>query len=139
MSCKQVLYVHLYSTDNYVFSCCVLLLVFENFVLLILLCFLCLLNMIVLNSFTEHILYKFIQKCLNNLYIYLTLIDKPNAKNQSVFPVRSSGGRRIRKSLVFGQVPGLFKLLPTLPSLTRPPATQANEDHSTLTNLIIQR
>ena len=32
LSCKQVLCLHLYSTDNYFFNCCVLHLDFKNFV-----------------------------------------------------------------------------------------------------------
>ena len=104
MSCKQVLCVHLYSTDNYsVFSCCVLLLVFENFVLSILLCFLSLLNMI---QSIHCIYYKFIQKCHSLLHqtaciftrFWLTI--QMQRANQFF---SSTGGRRIRKSLVFGQ------------------------------------
>ena len=40
----------------------------------------------------------------DNLHIYPILIDKPNAKNQSVFP--STDGRRIQKSL--GGLSNLF-------------------------------
>ena len=114
MSCKQVSCVHLYLTNNYFFSCCVLLLVFENFVSSILLCFLSLLNMIVLNSFTEHILYKFIQKCHNLLhqttciFTRFWLTSQMQRTNQ-FFP--STGGRRNSKKLSF-RTGGLSNLSP---------------------------
>ena len=53
----------------------------------------------------------------DNLHIYPILIDKTNAKSQSVFPVHWWTEKSKKRS---------FKPLPSLFSLTRPSATQAN-------------
>ena len=126
------------STENYFFSCCVLLLVFENFILSILLCFLSLINMIVLNSFKR--IY-----CINSfkmsqfstpdsLHIYPILIDKPNAKSQSVFPVHWWTENSKKLSFLAG---GLLLTSPQcFFSLTRPPATQAMKHENDVSNMV---
>ena len=105
MSCKQVLCVHLYSTANYFFSCCVL--VYED---------------LSLNS--VQIYSKYVTVCCTKQHAYLpdSVIDKPNAKSQSVFPVRWRTENSKKLSFLAG---GLFEPLPSLFPLTSKTASYA--------------